>query len=96
LLTVMYSSPAPAAVLTAVRSAAQATNEPLRVIRLIPGILTDHIAFADAGWQTLTLSRGTVRTLQRIHTSRDRLDMMRGTGISGAARVLAQTATELC
>jgi hypothetical protein len=62
---------------------------------LIPGILTDSMALADAGWDTLTLSRGTIRTLQRIHTSRDTLSSMRGTGVAGAARVLARMATEL-
>jgi hypothetical protein len=67
----------------------------VRVLRLIPGILTDHVALADAGWETLTLSRGTLRTLRRIHTSRDSLEFMRGTGIASAARVLAHTATEL-
>jgi hypothetical protein len=43
----------------------------------------------------VTLSRGNTRTLQRIHTSRDSLDAMRGTGIATAARVLAATALEL-
>lgn len=95
-LTVMHGSPPPTAVLSAMERAARANAEPLRVIRLIPGILTDHVALAAAGWTTLTLSRGTARTLQRIHTSRDTLATMRGTGITGAARVLADTATELC
>ena len=53
-------------------------REPPRVLRLIPGILTDSVALADAGWETVTLSRGTIRTLQRIHTSRDTLSSMRG------------------
>jgi hypothetical protein len=76
-------------------AAASATGERIRVLRLIPGILTDHVALADAGWETVTLSRGDLRTLQRIHTSRDSLASMRGTGIASAARVLARTATEL-
>jgi hypothetical protein len=70
-------------------------GEPLRTLRLIPGILTDSVALADAGWQSVTLSRGTIRTLQRIHTARDTLSGMRGAGIAGAARVLAGAATEL-
>jgi Peptidase family M28 len=95
-LTVMHGSPAPRSILSALDRTARANGERLRVLRLIPGILTDHVALADAGWQTLTLSRGTARTLQRIHTTRDTLATMRGSGIAGAARVLAQTATELC
>jgi len=34
--------------------------------------------------------------LRRIHTASDTLATMRGTGIAGAARVIARTATELC
>jgi len=94
-LTVMYSSPTPRRLLEATERASHAEGEPLRVIRLIPGILTDHVALAAAGWTTVTLSRGSIRTLQRIHTSRDTLAAMRGTGIAVAARVLATTAMEL-
>jgi len=95
-LVVMYSSPRPARLVASLERAARQCDEPLRVIRLIPGILTDHVALASAGWTTLTLSRGTVRTLRRIHTSDDTLATMRGTGIAGAARVLADAAQELC
>ncbi len=94
-ITVMYSSPAPNALIGGVRRAAADVHEPLRVIRLIPGILTDHVPLAAAGWKTLTLSRGDARTLGRIHTSRDTLEHMRGTGIASMARILARTATEL-
>jgi len=94
-LVVMHSAPAPERLLSAISGVARETGEPLRLMRLIPGILTDHVALANAGWTTLTLSRGTARTLRRIHTSRDTLTTMRGTGIAGAARVLARTAAEL-
>jgi hypothetical protein len=95
-LTVMHSSPAPRRLLESLERAAAREGERLRVIRLIPGILTDHVALAAAGWTTVTLSRGSIRTLQRIHTTHDTLATMRGTGIAGAARVIATTATELC
>ncbi len=95
MLTVMHSSPAPPRMVEAIKRASLAEREPLRVLRLIPGILTDHVALAAAGWETVTLSRGSMRTLQRIHTTRDTLATMRGTGIAGAARVLATTAMEL-
>lgn len=94
-LVVMYNRPRPARLVSLLAAAASATGERVRVLRLIPGILTDHVALADAGWETVTLSRGDLRTLQRIHTSRDSLASMRGTGIASAARVLARTATEL-
>ena len=94
-LVVMHGAPTPQRLLSAISGVARETGEPLRIMRLIPGILTDHVALASAGWTTLTLSRGTARTLRRIHTSRDTLATMRGSGIAGAARVLARTAAEL-
>ncbi len=95
MLTVMYSGLRPPALTSALAKAAAAEGEALRVIRLIPGVLTDSVALANAGWTTVTLSRGNLRTLSRVHTTKDTLDSMRGTGISSAARVLARTATEL-
>ena len=96
-LTVMYSASLPRRLVTAIEKATAEHDgaERLRVIRLIPGILTDSVALTDAGWETVTLSRGNIRTLQRIHTSRDSLDSMRGTGIALAAHVLARTAMEI-
>jgi hypothetical protein len=94
-LVVMYTRAKPAHLAEALDTAAVKAGESLRTLRLIPGILTDSVALADAGWQAVTLSRGTIRTLQRIHTARDTLAGMRGTGIAGAARVLALAATEL-
>ena len=94
-LVVMYTRAKPVRLTEALDTAAAKAGEPLRTLRLIPGILTDSVALADAGWESVTLSRGTIRTLQRIHTARDTLAGMRGTGIAGAARVLALAATEL-
>lgn len=94
-LVVMFTGARASRLVSLLSSAAAEAAEPLRVLRLIPGILTDHVALADAGWETVTLSRGDLRTLQRIHTSRDSLESMAGTGIATAARVLARTATEL-
>ena len=95
MLTIMYSGAAPSALIARLRHAAFGIGERVRVIRLIPGILTDHVPLARAGWQTLTLSRGDLRTLRRVHTARDTLEFMDGVGVSGAARVLALSATEL-
>lgn len=61
----------------------------------LPGVLTDSNAFQAAGWETVTLGRGTLRTLGRIHTRRDSLDSLRGAGIPGAARVLARLVEEM-
>ena len=94
-LVLMYSGRRPGPLIEELAHAAQANAERIRVFRLIPGILTDHVALAARGWTTVTLSRGTARTLRRIHTSGDTLETMDGRGIAGAARVLAQTAMEL-
>jgi hypothetical protein len=94
-LTVMYSRRRPDGLVSHFVRAGSTLGERVRVMRLIPGVLTDSVALADAGWQTVTLSRGNLRTLQRIHTSRDTLETMRGTGLDAAARLLADTATEL-
>ena len=66
-----------------------------KVMRPPWGVLTDSNAFHKAGWKTVTLGRGTIRTLNRIHTRRDSLDNLRGTGIPDAARVLARLVEEL-
>ena len=94
-LTAMFTRRRPVQLLLHLADASAASHESLRVQRLLPGILTDSVALADAGWETVTLSRGTLRTLLRIHTSRDNLSSMRGTGIEGAAHVLARTAARL-
>lgn len=94
-LVLMYTRRKPTQIVERLEAAAVDAGEEIRTLRLIPGILTDSVALADAGWETVTLSRGTFRTLKRIHTARDTLDAMRGAGIGAAARVLARAATEL-
>jgi hypothetical protein len=94
-LTVMYSRRAPSELVERFRRAAAGEGERLRVLRLIPGMLTDHVPLAEAGWRTVTLSRGNLRTLARIHTRGDTSSAMDGTGIASAARILARIATEL-
>lgn len=66
-----------------------------RPIRLIPGVLVDAVAFSDAGWETVTVSRGTPRTLLRVHRATDDLAHLRGDGIDEAARLLAAMGNEL-
>lgn len=79
----------------AVVRAAASLGFPLRVRRMIPGILADSIAFADSGWDSLTLSRGNIGTLARVHTSSDTRDRLDGSGIAQAALLLAATIEEL-
>ena len=94
-LTVMTGARPPGAVTAALRAGAQATGVALTIRRLVPGILVDAVALADAGWAAVTLSRGTWRTLARIHTAHDRADRLDGRGIAEAATVLAGAADAL-
>lgn len=94
-LTLMWTRPRAVDLEEAVGDAAKAALEELRVIPLIPGVLVDGLAFSDAGWQCVTLSRGSLGTLRRIHTAHDDLERLRGAGIAGAARILAGAARQI-
>lgn len=91
-LVAMYSGRRPARLLAALHASG---NGRVRVRRLLPGVLTDGVALADAGWAVVTLSRGTWATLRRIHTRRDDLAHLAGDGIDAAAELLARAATAL-
>jgi hypothetical protein len=80
---------------TRIAGVASTLGERVRVRPLIRGILTDGVAFGEAGWDSCTLSRGNIGTLAFVHTSRDRPERIVGTGIATAARILAATAQEL-
>ncbi len=73
-----------------VARAGQAISRPVQVRPLIPGILTDGVALADAGWRVVTLSRGNLGTLWRIHSSRDSVDRLTGRGVASAAHLVRE------
>lgn len=79
----------------AVGRAAARLDLPVSVRGMIQGILADGIAFADAGWDAVTVSRGNLSTLARVHTSGDTRERLDGSGIAQAARLLAATIEEL-
>jgi hypothetical protein len=86
-LRVMQASSLPA------NLAAALDDEPsVRRGRLPPGVLVDAIALADAGFAALTVSKATVASLSRIHTSRDALDELRGDGVVEAAKLVRRLA----
>lgn len=92
LLTLMWTRPRSSRLESALVSAA---GEPVRVIPLVPGVLVDGLAFSDAAWEAITVSRGSMATLRRIHTDRDDLNHLRGSGIEMVARALAAAAAAL-
>ena len=85
----------PHAIGAAAENAAKKLGLALRMGKMIPGIITDSLAFETAGLPSVTLSRGTLRTLARLHTSGDNPDRVTGTGSATAARILAQMVEEL-
>ncbi len=91
----MYTGPRPKAVGAAVESVAVRLKVSLAMRRLIPGILADSMAFADRGIEAVTLSRGTLSTLARIHTRRDNSNALTGQGAAEASVLLSAVAKEL-
>jgi hypothetical protein len=83
------------ALAAALRAAGEGCGVPVRTRRLVPGILTDSVALADAGWAAVTLSRGDARTLARIHTPGDAVGRVSGAGAADAARLLAAAASSI-
>lgn len=69
-------------------AAGAAVEVPIRVTRHTPGIMVDSAALAARGIPAVTLSRVTLGTLQRIHTSRDTADRLSGSGIDRAAAAM--------
>lgn len=67
----------------------------LRVSRLIPGILADSMVFAERGMAAVTVSRGTISTLARIHTRGDTPNPLTGRGAADASVLLVALAKDL-
>ncbi len=85
----MYTGPKPVRLLGAAETIAGRLGLKLAVRRLIPGILADSMAFADRGIESVTVSRGTMSTLARIHTRRDNSTALAGRGVAEGAAVLS-------
>jgi len=94
-LTVMWTRPRARRLEDAFRNAAAVVQREVRLTPLVPGVLVDAVAFSDAGWEAVTLSRGSLATLRRIHTRADDLDHLQGKGIVDAFLVLWTAVTHL-
>ena len=94
-LTVMWTRPRAHGLENALRDAARRTRQALEVTPLVPGVLVDAVAFSNAGWEAVTLSRGSLATLRRIHTRADDLDHLAGRGIAEAALLLGSVVNKL-
>jgi hypothetical protein len=94
-IQVMFTGKRPARLLNAVERASRTNGTRYRVARLVPGVLTDSVAFADAGMPTVTFSRGSWRSLARVHSPRDDLGHLSGTGVAEVAALVTGTAREI-
>ncbi|MEX2180056.1 MAG: M28 family peptidase [Gemmatimonadaceae bacterium] len=94
-IAVMFTGARPRALLGAVSRASSATGVPHVAMRMVPGVLTDSVAFADAGLPSVTFMRGSVRSLLRVHRAGDDLAHLRGTGIADTALLIAATVRAL-
>ena len=90
----MYSVQ-PMRVATAAESAAKRLGMELKLGKMIPGIMADSMAFSRWRWSAITLSRGTLATLARIHTRRDNSSKLTGEGAAHASLFLSAMAKEL-
>jgi Zn-dependent M28 family amino/carboxypeptidase len=91
----MYTGKKPDRIIAAAETVAGALGVRVRAGRLIPGILADSMVFADRGLKAVTVSRGTLRTLARIHTRRDNSTRLTGSGTAEASAILSALAKEL-
>jgi peptidase M28-like protein len=91
----MYTGPRPKKIAEAAETIGARLGLKLTVGRLIPGILADSMAFADRGIESVTVSRGTLSTLARIHTRRDNSTALSGSGVADAGALLSSLAKEL-
>ena len=91
----MYTGAIPSRIRVAMATISSSTVPKPQIGRMIPGILADSIAFADLGFESVTVSRGTLSTLARIHTRRDNSNAFTGSGIAEASVLLAALTREL-
>jgi hypothetical protein len=91
----MYTGARPDRIIAAAETIAGGLGVRVRAGRLIPGILADSMVFADRGLRAVTVGRGTLKTLARIHTRRDNSNTLTGNGAAEASAVLSALAKEL-
>ena len=91
----MYNGTRPHQIATAAERVSSSIGSKLSIGRFIPGILADSMALSDRGFAAVTLSRGTLSTLARIHTRRDTSNAFTCRGVAEASTLLSALTTEL-
>lgn len=92
---VMHAGAKPSALVAAAERGARSLGMPITSRRMPPGLLTDSVAFAQAGHRSATFSRGSWGSLARVHSRRDDLSRLAGTGIAPVAALMAATVREI-
>lgn len=72
----------------ALQLAASEAGADLRVRKVLPGIMVDSSALSRSDWDAVTISKGNLSTLARIHTPADSPDRLTGTGVAEAVEVV--------
>ena len=75
--------------------AADEMNTPARRRDVPVGLLVDHIPVVKAGTPAVTLMRGTLGSLRRVHRPADNLDRLKGTGVTATVTLLSKALTFL-
>jgi hypothetical protein len=83
-----YTGRRPARLVDALLGAARGCGVRARSGPLLPGVLLDGVALAEQGWEVITVSRGSWRTVARVHTPRDDLSTLTGKGVMETAGVV--------
>jgi len=91
----MYTGSIPKRIGAAAEAVSSSTVPKPVMGRMIPGILADSMAFADRGIESVTVSRGTLSTLARIHTRGDNSSAFTGSGVAEASALLVALTREL-
>lgn len=60
----------------------------LRVRRVLPGIMVDALALEGTGREAVTMSKGNLSTLARIHTPRDEPGRLNGAGVAEVVQIV--------
>ena len=92
---VIHPRQRPAALLDAIAVAARELKVGVSCGPLPPGLLVDSVALADRGWAAVTLSKGSWRTVTRIHTAGDDLTSLSGAGVAQVAGLVRRVSGEL-
>lgn len=79
----------------AFREAAAVQELPLRHRSVPPGLMVDHMPFAAAGMPAVTVMRGTLRSLLRVHRPADRPERVSGVGAAAAVGLVEDAMNRL-